>query len=222
MRFISLFLSFFIILSALEETGKIKNNETNATGKNDDLIVVNSQSDSNEGFSISYSYEVKYVHLPLSSMKYISLKYVPAPAAYDLMLDYGRKYLLVKSLKNPAEKYVDVLIDKSHQRMYVYVDDIHLYKWKISTARRGYWTPTGNYRPYTLHRMHYSRKYHNSPMPWSVFFKGGFAIHGTDALRHLGRPASHGCVRLHPKNAKILYKLIRRFGMRNTLIKIRG
>jgi lipoprotein-anchoring transpeptidase ErfK/SrfK len=70
--------------------------------------------------------------------------------------------------------------------------------------------------------MHYSRKYHNSPMPWSVFFKGGYAIHGTNAIRRLGRPASHGCIRVHPRNAKKLYQLIKRYGKQNTRIIIRG
>ncbi len=106
--------------------------------------------------------------------------------------------------------------------MRVYLDDRLIGIWKVSTARRGYWTPDGVYHPYSLERMHYSRKYHNSPMPWSVFFKGGFAIHGTYAIRRLGHPASHGCVRVHPRNARRLYHLIRRYGKRYTRIVITG
>ena len=71
-----------------------------------------------------------------------------------------------------------------------------IYSWPVSTARKGYVTPRGNYRPTRLHQMWYSRKYDMSPMPYSVFFRGGYAIHGTGYVKQLGRPASHGCVRL--------------------------
>src|SRR5215218_4958323 len=60
-------------------------------------------------------------------------------------------------------------------------------------------TPAGSYYVQRMERMWYSRKYHMSPMPHALFFEGGLAIHGTSAIRQLGRPASHGCVRLSPK-----------------------
>ena len=112
-------------------------------------------------------------------------------------------------------------IDLSSQRMKVVVDGRHFASWKVSTARRGYRTPIGSYRPKWLARMHYSRKYDMTPMPHSIFFLGGYAIHGTDAIRKLGRPVSHGCIRLHPKHARTLFSLVKRHGMKNTRIKIR-
>ena len=84
--------------------------------------------------------------------------------------------------------------------------------WPISTARSGYATPRGSYAPTSLQRMHYSRKYHMSPMPYSIFFRGGYAIHGTYSTGALGRPASHGCVRLAPGNAAALYAMVQREG----------
>jgi lipoprotein-anchoring transpeptidase ErfK/SrfK len=95
-----------------------------------------------------------------------------------------------------------------------------LYTWKVSTAGKGYRTPTGSWRPKRMHKMWYSIKYDNAPMPYSIFFNGGFAIHGTNHLKALGRPASHGCVRLHPKNAATLYSLVREVGAHNTRIRI--
>jgi lipoprotein-anchoring transpeptidase ErfK/SrfK len=94
------------------------------------------------------------------------------------------------------------------------------YVWRVSTAGSGYSTPRGTFRPQRMATMHYSKKYHNSPMPYSVFFRGGFAIHGTNAIRRLGSPASHGCVRLHPSNAAALYSMIRQAGPSNTRIII--
>ena len=67
---------------------------------------------------------------------------------------------------------------------------------------------------------YFSKKYHNSPMPHSIFFRGGYAIHGTTSIKSLGRPASHGCVRLHPSNAATLYSLVKQAGSGNTRISI--
>ncbi len=111
-------------------------------------------------------------------------------------------------------------INLSKQMMYVFQGENLLYKWRVSTARRGYVTPKGDYHPEFLERMHYSKRYHNSPMPYSIFFKGNFAIHGTNSIRRLGHRASHGCVRLHPHNAKKLYALVKEYGKKNTFIKI--
>ncbi len=94
------------------------------------------------------------------------------------------------------------------------------YNWRVSTARAGYVTPPGTYHPQMLARHWYSKKYYNSPMPHSIFFYGGFAIHGTYEISRLGGPASHGCVRLDPGNAATLYGLVEREGMGATTIVI--
>ena len=120
----------------------------------------------------------------------------------------------------PARAGVVVQIDKSSQRMSVSVDGATRYSWAVSTGRGGYGTPSGVFRPQSLVRMHYSRKYYNSPMPHSIFFYYGFAIHGTNDIRRLGGPASHGCIRLHPSHAAALYALVQRTGSRNTRIEI--
>lgn len=109
-------------------------------------------------------------------------------------------------------------IDISNQTMTVSEGDNVLYSWSVSTARKGYRTPRGSFRPVRMHKMWYSRKYDWSPMPYSIFFHGGYAIHGTDAISSLGRPASHGCVRLHPTNAETLYNLVLAHGPKNTRI----
>ena len=127
---------------------------------------------------------------------------------------------LAMPLGSTAQAKVVAHIDISSQRMKVTVNGRHYASWKVSTGRRGYRTPVGTWRPKWLARMHYSRKYHMSPMPHSIFFLGGYAIHGTNYIRRLGRPASHGCIRLHPSNARRLFSLVKRHGMRNTRIRI--
>ena len=104
-------------------------------------------------------------------------------------------------------------VDLSDQQMTVYVDGWQRYAWPVSTARRGYVTPVGEYHAQRLAAMWYSKKYDNSPMPHSIFFKGGYAIHGTEYVKRLGTPASHGCVRLHPENAETLFDLVQENGL---------
>jgi len=120
----------------------------------------------------------------------------------------------------PQRPIVNVLIDISAQSMSVKVNGWYYSRWKVSTARAGYYTPRGSYRVQRLARVYYSRKYDNVPMPNSLFFKGGYANHGSGHIRSLGRPASHGCVRLHPANAARLYGLVLRYGPSATRITI--
>ena len=124
------------------------------------------------------------------------------------------------ALTSRASAAIVVDIDRSVQRMAVTVDGVPRYNWRVSTARRGYITPPGTYHPEMLARHWFSRKYYNSPMLHSIFFYGGFAIHGSYEISHLGRPGSHGCVRLDPGNAAILFGLVQREGMSTTTIVI--
>jgi len=115
-----------------------------------------------------------------------------------------------------ADASVLIAIDLSSQTMHVSSDRAS-YDWRISTARSGYRTPRGTYRPYQLLRMHYSHKYHMSPMPYSIFFAGGYAIHGTYETASLGRPVSHGCIRLAPGNAARLFHMVQTEGAEITI-----
>jgi lipoprotein-anchoring transpeptidase ErfK/SrfK len=120
-----------------------------------------------------------------------------------------------------AAEHIVVTVDKSAQRLTVAVDGVTRYEWPVSTARRGYRTPNGTYHPEWLARTWYSRIYDWSPMPYSIFFHGGYAIHGSYEISHLGSPASHGCIRLHPKNAAVLFDLVKG-NVKDTTIVVTG
>jgi lipoprotein-anchoring transpeptidase ErfK/SrfK len=124
-------------------------------------------------------------------------------------------------MAEPASAGVTARIDLSAQQMNVYVDGRLRHTWPVSTGRGRYRTPRGTFRPTVMRRMHYSSRYNNSPMPYSIFFYRGYAIHGTNEISRLGRRASHGCVRLHPRAARTLYHLVRRHGPGRTRIVIR-
>ena len=113
-------------------------------------------------------------------------------------------------------------VDKNSQRMSVEVDGQPRYEFAVSTGRAGYGTPNGTYHPQRLEREWFSKIYYDSPMPYSIFFSRGFAIHGSYEIRHLGGPASHGCIRLHPSNAAKLFALVKEEGMGNTTIVVSG
>lgn len=115
---------------------------------------------------------------------------------------------------------VTAQVDLAHQRMYVSVDGHPKYVWPISTGMEGFETPTGLYRPIRLDRDHASSEYEDAPMPFSIFFTGGYAIHGTPVVSKLGDPVSHGCVRLSKTNAHALWDLVLAAGPDNTTIAV--
>ncbi|CUU43411.1 hypothetical protein BVIRIDIS_24310 [Blastochloris viridis] len=121
-------------------------------------------------------------------------------------------------LKAAAEPVV-VRIELGQQRMTVRGGGVR-YIWPVSTARRGMVTPLGSYRPNAMVRWHRSTLYRGAPMPHSIFFTGNYAIHGTTEIGRLGSRASHGCVRLHPANARRLFELVGDAGRSNTRIEV--
>jgi lipoprotein-anchoring transpeptidase ErfK/SrfK len=123
------------------------------------------------------------------------------------------------ALTAPAQAEIFIAINKSAQSMSVVVDGRERYRWPVSTGRDG-GPPSGAYRPERMERSWYSRKYDWSPMPHAIFFHKGYAIHGTYVVSKLGRPASHGCVRLHPSDAAVLFALVRDEGMGRTRIVV--
>jgi L,D-transpeptidase catalytic domain len=153
----------------------------------------------------------------LRSMFCVSAATLSAPAALRHAAALLRVFAFVAALAAAllavtprAEAGVVITVDKSTQQLSVAVDGVPRYEWPVSTARWGYTTPNGTYTPQRLERQWYSRKYDWSPMPYSIFFDGGYAIHGSYEISSIGRPASHGCVRLHPANAAVLFALVQR------------
>jgi lipoprotein-anchoring transpeptidase ErfK/SrfK len=127
---------------------------------------------------------------------------------------------ILSSAADRAGAEVLVQIDRSTQSMEVSVDGMERYNWAVSTGRPGLATPAGTFHAQRLAVTWFSRKYDNSPMPHSVFFHGGIAIHGTYETAYLGRAVSHGCVRLMPENASVLFGLVQQEGLSATTIVV--
>jgi L,D-transpeptidase catalytic domain len=127
------------------------------------------------------------------------------------------------TLAAAARADVLITIDKSTQRMTVEEDGALLYTWPVSTGAPGYDTPSGEFKPFRMERDHFSREWDDAPMPHSIFFtREGHAIHGSGHLKAIGTPASHGCVRLEPKNATVLFDLVKHEGMSHTQVVLTG
>jgi len=110
-------------------------------------------------------------------------------------------------------RIVKLIVNIKTQRLYGlnYLDEVVL-ECPVSTGRRGYPTPTGEYRIRLKARSAYSKKYTAWMFDWQAFSPdGGYGLHslaGRSYLRHLGHPASHGCIRLSHEDAHYLYKMI--------------
>ena len=127
-------------------------------------------------------------------------------------------------LNGGQDPSVTATISISEQRMTLKVVDktgtAQTFVWKVSTGKTGFETPTGAWKPTRLSIDHRSKTYDDAPMPFAVFFTGGYAIHATDAVARLGKPASHGCVRLAKANAAMFFDIVDTYGKRNTRIVV--
>lgn len=144
-------------------------------------------------------------------------------------------FLLTKNagLESPCfEKdcllYAEVI--KSKQQLYLYLNAELIDTFRVSTGLPANETPEMDLNPSgPLFKKYTSRKFPGGNfqglgnMPYVVFLKGGYAIHGTTTgnFAKLGSPASHGCIRLHPLNARIFYELVKRIGLENTWVSIK-
>ena len=133
------------------------------------------------------------------------------------------KKQVVKKKSPPPPPRLIITVNKVSQKMTVVLDGDELYKWPVSTGAPGYETPSGTFRPFRLEKEHFSKEWDDAPMPYSIFFTGdGHALHGSYHVKSLGRRASHGCVRILPANAAILFALVQKTGMSNTRVIIKG
>jgi lipoprotein-anchoring transpeptidase ErfK/SrfK len=87
-----------------------------------------------------------------------------------------------------------VVVDKATQTLRGYEGNQLVFQSHVSTGRYGRETPDGRYHVQSKSLMHYSHRYGNAPMPYSVQFAGNYFIHGFSSVPD--RPASHGCIRM--------------------------
>lgn len=130
--------------------------------------------------------------------------------------------------ENECLVYAEII--KSRQILYLHLDGKLIDSFPVSTGIKSRETPSMSTRPHGPLLIKYtSRKFPGGNynglgnMPYAVFVRGGYAIHGTTKgnFKKLGSRASHGCIRLHPVNAKIFFELVKRIGLNYTWVTIK-
>jgi hypothetical protein len=145
--------------------------------------------------------------------------------AMDDYLIQDRDFLLTPT--GPTK--LVVTIQKSTQTMSVSVNGVTKYSgWKVSTGKKGHETRSGKFTPFEMNKnyisKYFTKKYGRKiVLPYGIKFDGGNLIHAASkpGTAKLGNKASHGCVRLHPANAKILYEMAAKAGMKNTRVIVK-
>jgi lipoprotein-anchoring transpeptidase ErfK/SrfK len=131
--------------------------------------------------------------------------------------------MCVSSVAPSASASLIIKVDKSTQTLTVTRNGKTLHTWPVSTGTSTYATPSGSFTPFRMEADHRSKEWDGAPMPHAVFFtKQGHAIHGSYHIKRLGRPASHGCVRLAPGNAARLFSLVKREGLSRLIARDMG
>jgi hypothetical protein len=131
--------------------------------------------------------------------------------------------LLFAASSPAAQAAVNIEVNKDIQQMTVSVDGQVRYRWPVSSGNPSHETPNGSFQTFRMEEDHYSKEFDDAPMPHAIFFtKMGHAIHGTDSVRNLGTPVSHGCVRLSRANATKLWDLVKQEGLLKTTVTLTG
>jgi len=122
-------------------------------------------------------------------------------------------------------------IDKSKQVLYLYIMGELKDTFKVSTGKgKKYETPEMSRHPegpvltkYTSKKFPGGNYMGLGNMPYAVFISNGYAIHGTTPgnFSKLGNRASHGCIRLHPDNAKVFNALVKTVGLKQTWVSVK-
>jgi lipoprotein-anchoring transpeptidase ErfK/SrfK len=108
----------------------------------------------------------------------------------------------------PADGKRWIEIDISDQALTAWQGDVPVFQTTVSTGKPGWRTLPGTfavYRKYEKTRMR-GADYDTPDVPWTMYYKGGFAIHGAYWHDNFGTPVSHGCVNLRVPEAKALFE----------------
>jgi lipoprotein-anchoring transpeptidase ErfK/SrfK len=123
----------------------------------------------------------------------------------------------IATRKNPDPLHASgalIEISVASQRLIAWRDGVAVMRLVISTGRPGYDTPTGRYKVIFKNPNAWSSKW-GVWMPWAMNWHGNYFIHQLphypDSSENigastLGKPASHGCVRVNVGDAKALYR----------------
>ncbi len=111
----------------------------------------------------------------------------------------------VKQLKRSNKRWIQV--DLSEQRLIAWQGNKAIFGVIVSTGKRSTPTPTGVFNIYVKLRKTRMRGegYDVPNVPYTMYYQGGYGIHGAYWHNKFGTPVSHGCVNVAPNHAKRLF-----------------
>ena len=132
----------------------------------------------------------------------------PAPAPSDGAIEQLKPGGYLWAPQIAPRGPVTIIISLATQRAYAYRNGVPIGVSTVSTGAPGRETPTGVFVILQKAVTHKSNRYSNAPMPFMqrLTWKG-IAMHAGNLP---GYPASHGCIRLPPEFAKLLFGITSR------------
>ncbi|NJM20214.1 MAG: L,D-transpeptidase [Richelia sp. RM2_1_2] len=111
----------------------------------------------------------------------------------------------VSQLKKSNKRWIQV--DLSEQRLIAWQGNKAVFGVIVSTGKRTTPTPIGVFNIYTkLNKTRMKGDDYDIPdVPHTMYYQGGYGIHGAYWHNNFGTPVSHGCVNLAPNQAKKLF-----------------
>ena len=123
------------------------------------------------------------------------IKFIYVPLNYSI-----RPQILPQRISGTSQLPQFILIDLGQQCLGLYAYGKLIHQFPISSGRNG--TPARKFVILSKDQDHYSSKYDDAWMPYSLRLFGDYYIHGGILPRYA---ASHGCIRMIYENAVFLY-----------------
>lgn len=125
---------------------------------------------------------------------------IPAPSIRP-----SRLVRVMQNLQQSNQRWIQ--IDLRRQRLIAWEGETPIYAVLVSTGKSATPTPTGSFAVQSRYRFAHMQgeDYDVDDVPYTMYFTGGYAIHGAYWHHRFGTPVSHGCVNVAVNHARWLF-----------------
>jgi hypothetical protein len=140
---------------------------------------------------------------PIEPSSFLGPELAPTDPNLQVPVD---NLLLAHRPAYPGEKWIEVNV--TTQQVIAWEGDVPVFSFISSTGLPNTPTVTGEYHIYWKleNALMTGPGYYLPEVPYTMYFYGGYALHGTYWHDNFGQPMSHGCVNLETGNAKKLFE----------------
>lgn len=135
----------------------------------------------------------------------LSLAIISVPAIPASVQAHNSTAQTMSSLKRTGTRWIEVNL--SRQRLIAWEGQVPVYAVVVSTGTSAHPTLPGTFEIQSKHRTARMRgdDYDVPDVPYTMYYDGGYAIHGAYWHRSFGTPVSHGCVNVAVNHARWLF-----------------